>query len=448
LEDMARVLLAQNQIAVVVTGQQLEATQVVYTKKQCIKQARRMVAEYDSEQFNDNKISFDEFQAMMNIRTEHDMMLDHIQAPLKPVPGNPGQHNIPAFNADGTERAKWILILLLSLCLIVSIYNFANPKTPENQLLKFDDNWLMNKLYLKQRPPQQSYEPMYYGTPEAPTKFNKAVIIDVLHNDYDPDQPELRVKKAFKTESFTPGKKGSDELDGDELTFIPYDDDCESDEFIHNIVVVDDGLNDSTPYISDDNDNKNSKIRPIESLLVKERGYAMDISFPSLCSALVNKTVMIFDITNMSKPIEQTCNLLKHQLRCIATFPHQKGIAVGSVEGRCAIHYINDYSDRNMKNFAFKCHRKKPNVYAVNSIKFHKQLGTFSSAGGDGTIYFWDKDQKQKLKELEQMKLSITDVDFNYDGQLFAYAISYDWSKEIEYFKPNEQPIIYTIYMT
>ena len=41
-----------------------------------------------------------------------------------------------------------------------------------------------------------------------------------------------------------------------------------------------------------------------------------------------------------------------------------------------------------MKNFAFKCHRKKQNVYAVNSLKFHKQFGTFSSAGGDETICF------------------------------------------------------------
>ena len=31
------------------------------------------------------------------------------------------------------------------------------------------------------------------------------------------------------------------------------------------------------------------------------------------------------------------------------------------------------------------------------------------------------------------------DVDFNHDGQLFAYSISYDWSKGIEYFKPKEQ---------
>lgn len=79
LEDMARILLAQNQIAIVVTGQLENHT--VYTKHQCLKQARRMVSEYDSDQFNDNKISFDEFKNMMTSRTEHDMIIDHMQAP-------------------------------------------------------------------------------------------------------------------------------------------------------------------------------------------------------------------------------------------------------------------------------------------------------------------------------------------------------------------------------
>jgi len=106
LEDMARVLLAQNQMAVVVTGQQSEQTQIRYTKKQCIKQARRMVAEYDSEEFNDNKISFDEFKAMMNSRTEEDMIIDHMTAPSISVNGGSGQHKIPAFNEDGSMKTE------------------------------------------------------------------------------------------------------------------------------------------------------------------------------------------------------------------------------------------------------------------------------------------------------------------------------------------------------
>lgn len=81
LEEMARILLAQNQMAVVVTGKQSQKNQQVYTKQQCLKQARRMIQNYDSQQFNDNKISFEEFKIMMSTRTENDMMIDHMQAP-------------------------------------------------------------------------------------------------------------------------------------------------------------------------------------------------------------------------------------------------------------------------------------------------------------------------------------------------------------------------------
>ena len=194
----------------------------------------------------------------------------------------------------------------------------------------------------------------------------------------------------------------------------------------------------STPYILN-KESYCSELSPIFSLSLNERIYAMDLKFPLLCVALANKKVVIFDVRNPNKAIKEMNTLLKHQLRCIACFPDQKGFAVGSVEGRCAIHYINEDLDRNMKNFAFKCHRKKQNVYGVNTLKFHDKLGTFGSGGGDGTIYFWDKDEKQKLKEFKQMNLPITDIDFNYNGQLFAYSISYDWSKGIEYFQPKSQ---------
>jgi len=56
LEEMARILLAQNQITVVVTGKQ-QQSQNTFTKNQCLKQAKKMVTQYDSDQFNDNKIS-------------------------------------------------------------------------------------------------------------------------------------------------------------------------------------------------------------------------------------------------------------------------------------------------------------------------------------------------------------------------------------------------------
>lgn len=68
-------------------------------------------------------------------------------------------------------------------------------------------------------------------------------------------------------------------------------------------------------------------------------------------------------------------------------------------------HSARPFTTRN--NFSFKCHRKDPGagqargdaqLFAVNDISFHMQHGTFSTAGSDGTINFWDKDSKTRLK--------------------------------------------------
>jgi len=126
--------------------------------------------------------------------------------------------------------------------------------------------------------------------------------------------------------------------------------------------------------------------------------------------------------------------LLAHlwQTRVVSCFKDASGFAVGSIEGRCAIQYVED-KDSSL-NFSFKCHRDPPsgnmtNVYSVNSISFHPIHGTFSTAGSDGTFHFWDKDAKHRLKGYPTTGGSIPATDFNFDGTIFAYAVSYDWSK-------------------
>jgi mRNA export factor len=125
---------------------------------------------------------------------------------------------------------------------------------------------------------------------------------------------------------------------------------------------------------------------------------------------------------------------LKYQTRVVSCFADAQGYAVGSIEGRCAIQYLNA-KDNNL-NFSFKCHRQNdPNnrdlsrVYSVNAISFHPVHGTFSTAGSDGTFHFWDKDAKHRLKGYPEVGGTITSTDFNRTGNLFAYAVSYDWSK-------------------
>jgi mRNA export factor len=87
-------------------------------------------------------------------------------------------------------------------------------------------------------------------------------------------------------------------------------------------------------------------------------------------------------------------------------------------------------------NFSFKCHRQNvpntrdvANVFSVNAISFHPVHGTFSTAGSDGTFHFWDKDAKHRLKGYPEVGGPISTTAFNRNGTIFAYAVSYDWSK-------------------
>jgi hypothetical protein len=66
-----------------------------------------------------------------------------------------------------------------------------------------------------------------------------------------------------------------------------------------------------------------------------------------------------------------------------------------------------------------------------------------ATAGSDGRFSFWDKDSRTKLKTSEQLEQSITACCFNRDGQIFAYAVSYDWSKGHEFNNPQKKNYIF-----
>ena len=74
--------------------------------------------------------------------------------------------------------------------------------------------------------------------------------------------------------------------------------------------------------------------------------------------------------------------------------PNGSGYALGTVEGRIAIEYI-DVEEHESRAYSFKCHRDKKTagqeiVYPVNAIAFHPIHGTFATGGCDGHVYTWD----------------------------------------------------------
>ncbi|KAI4466534.1 mrna export factor and bub3 [Holotrichia oblita] len=161
---------------------------------------------------------------------------------------------------------------------------------------------------------------------------------------------------------------------------------------------------------------------PMMSITLPERCYCADVDFPM--AVFIGISVLTRD-----KKKAPT------------------GYALGSVEGRVAIQYVNPSNPKD--NFTFKCHRSNaaPNgfqdIYAVNDIAFHPVHGTLATVGSDGSFSFWDKDARTKLKASETMEQPITRCSFNHNGQIFAYSVSYDWSKGHEYYNPLKKNYIF-----
>ncbi|CAE6461433.1 unnamed protein product [Rhizoctonia solani] len=195
---------------------------------------------------------------------------------------------------------------------------------------------------------------------------------------------------------------------------------------------------------------------PVAKVDLPDRCYTMDVTYPLLVVGTAERHIQMFNLNNPTTAyrvskfstgvfslVQITHELwwpqtmvspLKWQTRVISCFTTANGFAVGSIEGRVAIQYV-DEKDSSL-NFSFKCHRKdqgttkdNTHVFAVNDMSFHPVHGTFSTAGADGTINFWDKDSKTRLKTFDQAPGPISCTAFNKTGSLFAYAVSYDWSK-------------------
>jgi len=185
---------------------------------------------------------------------------------------------------------------------------------------------------------------------------------------------------------------------------------------------------------------------PVGQLELPERIYDLDVRNNLMVVATAGRHIISYDVTGQPREFSSKESPLKYQSRCISCFADTTGFAVGSIEGRVGIHYLQKVPGK--ESFAFKCHRQDSNVYAVNDIAFHTQFGTFATVGADGVVNFWDMDNKQRLKGFAAIQRPIPCASFNALGNLFAYASSYDWSKGSHFHAPgtpNEIFIHYTL---
>ncbi|KAK5949036.1 RNA export factor gle2 [Knufia fluminis] len=183
---------------------------------------------------------------------------------------------------------------------------------------------------------------------------------------------------------------------------------------------------------------------PVATVECQDRVYTMDVKNKLLVIGTADRYINIVDLNNPDKFYKTMQSPLKYQTRVVSCFKDANGFAVGSIEGRCAIQYVEEKDSTN--NFSFKCHRDTPatnkdvsNVYSVNAISYHPEHGTFSTAGSDGTFHFWDGAAKHRLKGYPSTGAPITSTAFNRQGTIFAYAMGYDWSQGYQKNTPQNQ---------
>jgi len=165
------------------------------------------------------------------------------------------------------------------------------------------------------------------------------------------------------------------------------------------------------------------------TLQMPDKIYAMDIKYPVMVVGLANRQVCIYDLSKLQQsqqPVKVDTSILKLTTRAVQVFADKAGYAIGSIEGRASVVFMNEPA----RNFSFKCHRNPQHqIFAVNAIDFHPVCGTFLTCGGDGTVGYWDKDNRQRLKEFNSCNNAVTCARFSAQGDMMAYAVGYDWAK-------------------
>lgn len=84
---------------------------------------------------------------------------------------------------------------------------------------------------------------------------------------------------------------------------------------------------------------------PMMVLQLPERCYCADVIYPMAVVATAERGLIVYQLENQPSEFRRIESPLKHQHRCVAIFKDKQnkptGFALGSIEGRVAIHYIN-----------------------------------------------------------------------------------------------------------
>ncbi|KAH8320823.1 hypothetical protein KR067_010697, partial [Drosophila pandora] len=190
------------------------------------------------------------------------------------------------------------------------------------------------------------------------------------------------------------------------------------------------------------------------SLLLPERSYAADVCHPLAAVACADNTVTVISLEN--GPVERCRYELKpsgsmsSQVRALAIHKMGQGEAgmawaVSKTDGWVNFQHL---LNRN-RDFSLKCHvdldviHNVHNAYAVNDLSFQPGSTVLATVGSDGQYQFWDHSTRYRLQRSSLCDQPLTKCAFDAHGDIFAYAVGYDWSMGHEYFDPKVMPQIF-----
>lgn len=85
---------------------------------------------------------------------------------------------------------------------------------------------------------------------------------------------------------------------------------------------------------------------PVGTLNATERVYSMDVKNQLLVVATAERHIHMINLADPTKIYKTITSPLKWQTRVVSCFSDATGFAVGSIEGRCAIQYVEDKDTR------------------------------------------------------------------------------------------------------
>ncbi|KAH8409650.1 hypothetical protein KR222_004169, partial [Zaprionus bogoriensis] len=186
---------------------------------------------------------------------------------------------------------------------------------------------------------------------------------------------------------------------------------------------------------------------PLLSLTLPDRCYGADVMYPLAAVTCANNCIMTYSLDRRVVEYSRVESLLQQQLRCISIYRDKDGptgFVVAGIEGCTAVHnLLEPQSNYVFRSHFSTCELGYRNIYAVNDLRHHPVHNSLVSAGSDGVYMCFDIVRGKKLFASSTKSQALTKCCFSADGQIFAYALGYDWTKGYEHYDPSKKPQIF-----